>query len=246
MWITEAARRSPGLKVIILLPQAPKEVAFGGERANPAHQHGEYLQARALGNLRDRLGARVGLFALAKKTPMTDAEREFVRDRGAAFGSGMIYVHSKLMIADDRNALVSSANINNRSFARDSEFGVLWHDPDEVAAFRRRLWAQLLEIPEDDQPALRDALAQWHDTAAANIKLPPAERQGFIVPYQFVRPAASAARRGSCRTTWCRSQVQARAPSTTPTELCRSASSTAATIAGASSPASAYCFAGES
>ena len=186
-WIVEQARREPALKIIILLPQAPDEVAYGGERDNPAHRHGEYLQSRALSHLKRRLGDRVGLFSLAKKSPLTDAEREFVRDRGAVFGSGMIYVHSKLVIADDRFALVSSANINNRSFAWDSEFGLLWEDEAGVEDMRRRLWGQLLERPPEAAPALSEALADWQKTAAENVGKPPAERSGFIVPYQLSR-----------------------------------------------------------
>ena len=39
----------------------------------------------------------------------------------------MIYIHSKLLIVDDTQVLISSANINDRSMIgnRDSEFGVL-------------------------------------------------------------------------------------------------------------------------
>ncbi|WP_199556279.1 phospholipase D family protein [Sandaracinobacteroides hominis] len=125
-WIVEAARRNPGLQVIIVLPQAPDEVAFEGHGNNPAHRHGEWLQARALGKLRRKLGPRVGLFALGRKSPLTEEEKQLVADRGAVFGAGMIYVHSKLLIADDEHALVSSANINGRSFGWDSEFGLLW------------------------------------------------------------------------------------------------------------------------
>jgi len=186
-WIVEQARRQPSLRIIILLPQAPDDVAYGGQRNNPAHRHGEYLQSRALQHMKRHLGGRVGLFSLAKKSPLSDDERKFVADRGAVFGSGMIYVHSKLMIADDRLALVSSANMNNRSFAWDSEFGLLWEDPDGVADMRRRLWGQLLECTPEAAPSLDDALPHWQQTANSNILLPPPERSGFIVPYQLTR-----------------------------------------------------------
>jgi len=45
-----------------------------------------------------------------------------------------IYVHSKLLIADDRIAVLGSANINDRSLLgdRDSELAVLMHDGDEM------------------------------------------------------------------------------------------------------------------
>ncbi len=47
-----------------------------------------------------------------------------------------IYVHSKLMIVDDRFALLGSANINDRSLLgeRDSELAVLVMDEDAETA----------------------------------------------------------------------------------------------------------------
>lgn len=186
-WVAEAARRNPALEVIILMPQAPDEVAFEGQGRHPAHRHGEWLQARALGKLRQKLGPRIGLFALGRKAPLTDDEEALVADGGAAFRAGMIYVHSKLVIADDARALVSSANINGRSFGWDSEFGILWEDETGVAAFRRRLWGQLLDLPADDVPGLDRALAHWRTTAEANVPLQPADRQGFILPYRYAR-----------------------------------------------------------
>lgn len=186
-WAVEAARRNPALEVIIVLPQAPDEVAFEGQGKHPAHRHGEWLQARALGKLRQRLRSRIGLFALGRKAPLTAQEEDLVADGGAAFRAGMIYVHSKLLIADDSHALVSSANINGRSFGWDSEFGIHWEDAAGVAAFRRRLWGQLLELSSDDVPPLDEALGHWRRVAEANVQLQPEERQGFILPYRYAR-----------------------------------------------------------
>ena len=41
----------------------------------------------------------------------------------------MVYVHSKLLVADDSVAIVGSANINQRSLAgsRDTELAVVMH-----------------------------------------------------------------------------------------------------------------------
>ena len=186
-WIIEAARRNPRLEVILLMPQAPDEVAFEGQGHNPAHQHGEWLQARAVGKLRRALGNRVGLFALGRKAPLNDEERALVSDGGAAFGAGMIYVHSKLIIADYSRALVSSANINGRSFGWDSEFGLLWEDPESVERFRRRLWGQLLELPAEAVPPAGKGLAVWRAQAEANIQRAPQDRDGFILPYRLAR-----------------------------------------------------------
>jgi phospholipase D1/2 len=186
-WIVEAARRNPALQVILLAPQAPDVIAFEGAGANPAHLHGEWLQARALGRLLARLGDRVGLYALGRRAAMDEEERKLVANRGAAFGAGMIYVHSKLLIADDAVALVSSANINNRSFSWDSEFGATWTDAPGVGAFRRRLWGQLLGVAPDELPQLEQAQAYWREVALANVKRRPEERQGFVLPYRYAR-----------------------------------------------------------
>lgn len=74
-----------------------------------------------------------------------------------------IYVHSKLMIVDDRRVLIGSANLNDRSQVgdRDSEMAILVEDEDRVeavmngepfqaskfaASFRRHLWQQHLGL----------------------------------------------------------------------------------------------------
>lgn len=58
----------------------------------------------------------------------------------------MIYVHSKLLIADDRIAVVGSANINDRSLQgdRDSELGVVVRSETFVHAVRVQLWTEHL------------------------------------------------------------------------------------------------------
>ena len=185
-WIVERARQAPDLNVIMVLPNAPEEVAFEGNK-HPAHQHGEWLQARALGYLRRHLGERVGLFALVRPARATGVEKEYAPDRGTAYGSGVIHVHSKLLIADDTSCLVSSANINGRSFRWDTEFGMLWQDPEVIPAFRRRLWQQLLDLPAPPDFSLDEALGRWREIAVGNVSVPPHERQGFIVPHQIGR-----------------------------------------------------------
>jgi phosphatidylserine/phosphatidylglycerophosphate/cardiolipin synthase-like enzyme len=185
-WIIRRAREVVGLEVIIVLPNAPEEVAFGKSR-NPAHLHGEWLQVRALTEMRQALGERLGLFSLVRQEPTERREKEFDQTRGTAFGSGVVHVHSKTLIADGRLALVSSANINGRSFAWDTEFGMLWEDPAGVARFRRSLWRQLLETDEADDAPPGRSLPVWAGIAASNARVEPHERQGFVVPHQIGR-----------------------------------------------------------
>jgi phosphatidylserine/phosphatidylglycerophosphate/cardiolipin synthase-like enzyme len=185
-WVVERCRQAPALKVILVLPNAPEEVAFEGNK-HPAHRHGEWLQARALDYMRKRLRDRIGFFALARPARANATEKAYEPDRGTAFGSGVIHVHSKLLIADDAGCLVSSANINGRSFRWDTEFGMLWQDPEVIPVFRKRLWQQLLDWPEPPDWSLDEALDRWRDIAVSNLRVEPGERQGFIVPHQTGR-----------------------------------------------------------
>jgi len=185
-WIIAQARAFPALQVIVVLPSAPEEVAFDGDTRTP-HRHGEYLQVRNLGRLQRALGNRIGLFQLAKPAAVTAAETQFIAHRGTAFGAGAVYVHAKLLIADDRCALVSSANINGRSLRWDTEFGVLWEDADGVAAFRRKAWSQLLASEGDAGASVENGLATWRRIADANVVAAPDRRQGFVLPHKLGR-----------------------------------------------------------
>ena len=184
-WTLEALRASPDLEVIILVANAPEEIAFEGQVDNLAHRHGEYLQAKSLGRLlKIGGGERVGLFTLAKHEPVKGDEKKFDETRGTAYGSGLIHIHAKLLCADDRHCLLSSANINGRSFEWDTELGLIWSEEGErIAGFKRDLWSQLFggTLPEGMN------LAGWRATAEANRTAEPKDRTGFVVPYQIVR-----------------------------------------------------------
>jgi phospholipase D1/2 len=109
---------------------------------------------------------------------------------GCVPGTGIvmeeIYVHSKLMIIDDRYAVVGSANINDRSMAgtRDSEIALLIDSVESPAPFartlRQALWAEHLgrEIPSNPVESLElDILsdegyhASWKRTSSVNTHI---------------------------------------------------------------------------
>lgn len=183
-WVLTALRRNPALEIVILVANTPEEIAFEGQGDNPAHKHGEYLQASILGKLRREGGKRLGLFTLVKQERVRGDERTFEGSRGTAFGAGVIHIHSKLLIADDAHALLSSANINGRSFDWDAELGLLWREGGEtIAAFRRRLWAQLW----DGSLPPNATLGEWREGALTNAGVAPEARRGFVVPYQLGR-----------------------------------------------------------
>lgn len=183
-WVEEALRASSDLEVIILIANTPEEIAFEKQTKNLAHRHGEYLQSRSLGRLLRKAGhERVGLFTLAKHESVEADEKQFEDSRGTAFGSGLIHIHAKLLVADDEACLLSSANINGRSFEWDTELGTIWREPDAVADFKRRLWLQLFGgfLPEGMN------LQGWRDIAIANSLAEPEDRKGFVLPYQLAR-----------------------------------------------------------
>jgi phospholipase D1/2 len=104
----------------------------------------------------------------------------------------MIYVHSKLMIVDDRIVIIGSANINDRSLVgnRDSELGVIIEDTNSeiikmggndftVSKFghslRMDLWRYHLGLNKDksEDHKIKDPIEffqQWKKIANENTK----------------------------------------------------------------------------
>lgn len=184
-WLIAALRANPALELIILVANVPEEIAFMGQGRNPAHKHGEYLQASALSRVLRAGGIdRVGLFTLAKQERTRRSERRFARRRGTAYGSGLVHIHAKLVIADDQVCLISSCNINGRSFEWDTELGAIWaEDGQAIADFRGELWSQHFAGALDGSATLAD----WRTAAEFNRTAEPADRHGFVLPYQRSR-----------------------------------------------------------
>jgi phospholipase D1/2 len=117
---------------------------------------------------------------------MPEEER---RDRH--LGAPLIYVHAKVSIFDDTDAIVSSANLNGRSFFWDTEAGVHLSDPSDVESLRRRVMAHWL--PETAGPEaleLDTAMSAWSEIARKNARLSPDARQGFLLPHDFAAAEA--------------------------------------------------------
>lgn len=175
--IEEQLFRERALQLIMVVPAAPDVVAFEGDRSQ-GQRHGEWRQLRVVDGLAQQFSERAGAFTLAGSA-MPESE-EVDHDRAAVGRRGIVYLHSKVLIADDRVALVSSANLNGRSLRMDTEAGVTWRG-EGVAAFRQRLWTQHLGRPT---PTEGDVLSPWRDAAAANL----AGRPGPHAPGRFVMP----------------------------------------------------------
>lgn len=175
--LAEAARAKLDLRMILILPAAPDDVAFEGATGLDARL-GEYLQAKCLRILRRGFGRR--LFVGGAAQP----RRTRARGRAQLNGAPLVYIHAKVSLFDDARAIVSSANLNGRSLRWDTEAGLVISRPDEVIRLRRRLMAHWL--PEGAGPDYFDpdrALHAWWALAARNARVPPERRRGFLLPY---------------------------------------------------------------
>ncbi|KAK8633595.1 hypothetical protein V6N13_014439 [Hibiscus sabdariffa] len=113
---------------------------------------------------------------------------------GGPIATSQVYVHSKLMIIDDRLAVIGSSNINDRSLlgSRDSEIGVVIEDKEFIESsmngepwkagkfahsLRCSLWSEHLglqpgEISKINDPVLEQTYRKlWLSTAEGNSKI---------------------------------------------------------------------------
>ena len=177
-----AARRNPDLTMILILPAAPEDVAFGDNVGADARL-GEYLQAKCLRILRRDFGRR--LFVGGAAQPRRARSRTDL-GRDTARGAPIIYIHAKVSIFDTRWAIVSSANLNGRSLRWDTECGVFLNSEQTVIDLRRRLMAHWLPEDADERHfAEETAVETWRALARSNLRRPPEKRQGFLLPYEI-------------------------------------------------------------
>lgn len=173
------------LHVILLLPGAPDVVAFEGKESS-VHRYGEWLQSKALDRMETVFGARFGVFCLTN----SDHREEHV-ERDALHNKSMVYIHSKVMLADDRVGIVSSANLNGRSMRWDYEAGVLLTWPSKVKQLRERLWGVHLGSPArtspDNPSGASSALDLWTSSAIARAALKESALGCGVVPFPRTR-----------------------------------------------------------
>lgn len=207
--LARAGRENPSLGLILILPAAPEEVAFGRVWGLDT-RFGEYLQGRCLRILEEGFGSRlfVGGAAQPRRRPRPShggqqagpegrgGPEEYAgedlperpadgRGRGRLLGAPIVYIHAKVSIFDDA-AIVSSANLNARSLSWDTEAGVLISNREDVARLRERVMRHWL--PKDAAPGYLDparAVGLWRSLALSNAGLPPERRAGFILPYDL-------------------------------------------------------------
>ncbi|KAJ3676119.1 hypothetical protein LUZ60_003531 [Juncus effusus] len=177
--------------VIPLLPGFQGGIDDGGAASVRAIMHWQYRTIcrgsnSILHNLYTKMGNKaqnyISFYGLRTYGNLSDS---------GALVTNQIYVHSKLMIVDDRIALIGSANINDRSLlgSRDSEIGVLIEDKEFVdsqmdgkqwkagkftLSLRLSLWCEHLGLRAGEMSQIIDPVDDttykniWMETAKTN------------------------------------------------------------------------------
>jgi phosphatidylserine/phosphatidylglycerophosphate/cardiolipin synthase-like enzyme len=116
-WLERRAKEALELRVIMVVPVAPEEFS-NTKGADALTEHGMFLQRTLIERLQEVFGERFGVFSMLQRKR---AKKESATN---AHGSAQIYVHSKVLIVDDRFASVGSANANGRGFEMDTEIAL--------------------------------------------------------------------------------------------------------------------------
>lgn len=131
----------PRIEVVIILPHRPQnwkeQLAIGFEQRR---------MLQRLEGVANETGCRIGVY-----TPIKKAEGELP--------AKSIYVHSKVLIVDDRILSIGSANTTNRSLGLDTECNISLEGENDDQ--RRRIAQSCFTLLAEhlDQPA--DAAASW-------------------------------------------------------------------------------------
>ncbi|MEL7211352.1 MAG: phospholipase D-like domain-containing protein [Pseudomonadota bacterium] len=187
-WLAARALEQPALSLILILPAAPEEIAFHDDWG-PDTKFGEHLQVKCIDILHDAFAERVFIGAPAQ------LRHHSTPGRDTHYDAPIIYLHAKVSLFDDHTGIVSSANLNGRSFRWDTEVGVQTETMQEVAQLKTRCFEHWLH--RDAGPEFYDsksACDAWAARAAQNAQLAPEDRKGFILPYRVgpVREEAQA------------------------------------------------------
>ncbi|GMH13136.1 hypothetical protein Nepgr_014977 [Nepenthes gracilis] len=219
--ILQAHKEQKCFRVIVVIPLVPGfqgGLDDGGAGTVRAIMHYQYRTiSRGENSILHNLNATLG--------PKTHEYISFYGLRtygrlseGGPSVTNQVYVHSKLMIIDDRVALIGSANINDRSLlgSRDSEIGVLIEDKEFLESsmdgnswkagkftysLRLSLWSEHLGLHAGEISQIHDPVADktykdlWMKTAEANTTI--YQNVFACVPDDHVRSRAALRQRTS-------------------------------------------------
>ncbi|MGR3760263.1 phospholipase D family protein [Roseobacteraceae bacterium NS-SX3] len=176
--LAAAARRNPGLSLILVLPALPEDVAFEGNSDLDA-RYGMALQGQALDKVMEAFGPRACIASPVQR-------RMAARDTPAVLaGSPVIYVHSKVLITDQSFAMVGSANLNGRSMRWDTEAALRITEPQRIAALWEALqqhWWQDPALPAAAGDPAQAAGWWWQEIRRNHVRRPE-NRRGLLVPH---------------------------------------------------------------
>ncbi|XP_070609740.1 phospholipase D1 isoform X2 [Erythrolamprus reginae] len=192
--ILKAYRENKRYRVYIVIPLLPGfegDISTGGGNALQAIMHFNYRtmcrgENSILGQLKAEIGDQwINYISFCGLRNYAELEGKLITE--------LIYVHSKLLIADDNTVIIGSANINDRSMLgkRDSEMAVIVEDTDMVASvmdgedYKAGRFAQSLRLqcfrvvlgstidPNDIQDPISDKFFKevWVSTAARNATI---------------------------------------------------------------------------
>ncbi|XP_054983550.1 phospholipase D1 isoform X1 [Sorex araneus] len=133
--ILKAYRENKRYRVYVVIPLLPGfegDISTGGGNALQAIMHFNYRtmcrgENSILGQLKAELGNQwINYISFCGLRTHSELEGNLVTE--------LIYVHSKLLIADDNTVIIGSANINDRSMLgkRDSEMAIIVQDTETV------------------------------------------------------------------------------------------------------------------
>ncbi|XP_004704138.1 phospholipase D1 isoform X2 [Echinops telfairi] len=133
--ILKAHRESQRYRVYVVIPLLPGfegDISTGGGNALQAIMHFNYRtmcrgEHSILGQLKAELGNQwINYISFCGLRTHAELDGSLVTE--------LIYVHSKLLIADDNTVIIGSANINDRSMLgkRDSEMAVIVQDTEMI------------------------------------------------------------------------------------------------------------------
>ncbi|KAH7850101.1 hypothetical protein Vadar_027941 [Vaccinium darrowii] len=193
--ILRAHKEKKCFRVIVVMPLLPGfqgGLDDSGAATVRAIMHWQYRtisrgKNSILHNLNELLGPKandsISFYGLRTHGKLSD---------GGPLVTSQVYVHSKLMIIDDRVALVGSSNLNDRSLlgSRDSEVktliedteflessmnGVPWRAGKFALRLRLSLWSEHLGLPQEQLNRIRDPIAEssykdlWLETANGSV-----------------------------------------------------------------------------
>ncbi|XP_053428701.1 phospholipase D1 isoform X1 [Nycticebus coucang] len=193
--ILKAHRENKRYRVYVVIPLLPGfegDISTGGGNALQAIMHFNYRtmcrgENSILGQLKAELGNQwINYISFCGLRTHAELEGNLVTE--------LIYVHSKLLIADDSTVIIGSANINDRSMLgkRDSEMAVIVQDAETVPSvmdgeeyqagrfaqgLRLQCFRVVLGYLDDSSEDIQDPVSDkffkevWVSTAARNATI---------------------------------------------------------------------------